>query len=226
MSKKERQIRILKIILIIAGWGWALILAALGLVKLEDSGSAGFFILLAAVLVLPLTWWLTDKARKKQTPMGAFIAAGVVCLAIGMTISGNENEAAAKSQGFASVEDYKAAKALNLDAKGYAAHREKEDKACRSDLKCWAAKSEMLAIGACKREIESRAKHEYEWTDGVYPAFAQYAWVSKEEGTVKYLGDQFKAQNGFGVFSQYRYSCQFDPAKGVVLSTVIEPGHL
>jgi hypothetical protein len=222
-GKKAKQLKLLRILSVILGILLALIfLAAAGL----NSGSAAVLMFIGAILVLPLTWFLVGKLTHKRAPNGALLGAGIVVFAIGVSMANGDNQAAAVAQGFANVDDYKAAKALKLDAGGYAKHKAAADAACRDDLKCWAEQNEKNAAGRCIAAIEGSAKYDYDWMSGAMPRFAQYAWVNKKTGVVSYRGDQIKLQNGFGVFSQHRYSCSYDPAKGAVTDVAIVQGKL
>ena len=222
-GKKAKQLKLLKFVSVILGVLLALIFLVVGAV---NSGAAAFMMLLGAILVLPLTWFLVVKIFHKHFPYGALLAAGIVAFALGSSIVSTENEAAAAAQGFANVGDYKAAKALKLDSNGYAKHKAAEEAACRNDLKCWAETNEKSASVRCIIAIQDRAKFEYDWISGAMPRFAQYAWVNKASGVISYRGDQIKLQNGFGVFSQHRYSCSYDPSKGEVTDVTIVQGKL
>ncbi len=235
MSKKSHKI---------AGWSLTVLFTLTAIGSTGSSVAGAALAAIGALIVCPPLWSFIATKIGKAINAWVFLIAGISIAASGVLLSNESDTKSAMAEGFASVEDYRAAQQLGLDAKGFAqqraaeeeikrkadevlaAQKAAEDAACRADLKCWADKHEVAALGACRTEIQSRAKHDYEWTSGIMPVFAQYAWADKEKGSVKYIGDQFKAQNAFGVFTQYRYACHFDPIKGRVLGLALEPGRL
>lgn len=101
-----------------------------------------------------------------------------------------------------------------------------EQAACRLDLQCW-ADSHIALSTQCIRPIEKHAKYSFEWTDGLLEGkFSHYKWSDIDKGTVIYLGDKVKFQNGFGAWQHYRYACEIDPIKKEIVSITVEPGML
>lgn len=98
---------------------------------------------------------------------------------------------------------------------------------CKADLQCWAEKNLVDAIVACKPVIESMAKYDYDWTDGITaPFFKKLAWHDKKKGYITYFGDEVKMQNGFGNFLRHRYGCIFDATSKSVIDVTLEAGRL
>lgn len=96
---------------------------------------------------------------------------------------------------------------------------------CRQDLSCWAKENQVGAAVNCKPLIERRAKYDSKWTDGIgIPTFSRIRWINKEKGTITYFGDRVKFQNGFGVWQNYRYACDFNPNGDVVIAVRVNPG--
>ncbi|WP_323115240.1 hypothetical protein [Pseudomonas guariconensis] len=206
---------------------------------------AAILALLSAVLFCPLTWSLTKKASGREIHSGAFVVAALAVMFAGSSMMAKGDKDLAAEQGFASVADYKAATKLGLDAEAYAKHKAeaeaaekqkaelaktaeaKKESDCRNDLQCWAQKNELDAIVTCKRAIESLAKYDFEWTDGITaPIFARLSWGDKARGEIIYIGDQVKFQNGFGNFLKHKYACKFDPVAKVAINATADPGRL
>lgn len=98
---------------------------------------------------------------------------------------------------------------------------------CKADLQCWAEKNLIDAVVACKPVIESMAKYDYDWTDGITaPFFKKLAWHDKKKGYITYFGDEVKMQNGFGNFMRQRYACIFDATSKSVIDVTLEAGRL
>jgi hypothetical protein len=51
-------------------------------------------------------------------------------------------------------------------------------------------------------------------------------WKREKDGTLTYVGDQIKLQNGFGAWTPYIYECDFDPDGDRVLDVRGAPGRL
>jgi hypothetical protein len=76
------------------------------------------------------------------------------------------------------------------------------------------------ATASCKPRIQALARWDYEWTDGwTVPVFSH----SKEQsdGTIVYVGDRLKLQNGFGAWRHVRYGCIYDPRSDRVVDVQI-----
>ena len=75
--------------------------------------------------------------------------------------------------------------------------------------------------------VERLAKYSFEWTDGVLGSkFTHFRWLNKEKGTVTFIGDKIKFQNGFGAWGNYIYECDFDPKSNVVIDVRAREGRL
>ena len=100
----------------------------------------------------------------------------------------------------------------------------KEALICRRDLQCWGEKHSFAAILTCQPIIESYAKYDYEWVDGLFePKLTRFRWNDRRAGTLSYTGNKVKFQNGFGAWQRMTYWCHFDPetekADVMVIST-------
>ena len=104
---------------------------------------------------------------------------------------------------------------------------EAEDKACRASLQCWGNKHSVAASVHCPDYIERLAQYDHEWTDGwLGSKFSRFAWKDRKNGSVTYIGDQIKYQNGFGAWVPHTYQCDFDPLQREVLDVRAMPGRL
>lgn len=102
-----------------------------------------------------------------------------------------------------------------------------EDEICRKDITCWAETKFFSASSACQKQIERLAQYDFEWTDGMLePKFSHYRWHNISNGSVTYIGDKFKAQNGFGAWSNVIYECDYDLVNEAVLDVRAEQGRL
>lgn len=221
-----------------------------------ESALAGILMLVGSVLLFPLAWGPIRKFVGRDIWSGAFVITAFLIFGVGSAVMSGNDEAKAKELGFASVSDYHKAKTLGLDSSGYAKHQqeaeaaekqkqaeakaveeakklaekaaeEKKAEECRADLQCWTDKHYFDASVLCKAVIESMAKYDYEWTDGITtPTFKKIAWADKRKGTITYFGDEVKMQNGFGNFLRQRYACKFDPVAKTVLDVKIEAGRI
>ncbi|WP_164707274.1 zinc ribbon domain-containing protein [Metapseudomonas otitidis] len=98
---------------------------------------------------------------------------------------------------------------------------------CRKELSCWAEEKIVTASVECKRPVESLAKYNARWTDGVLDMkFSHYRWKDQAKGTVTYIGDKIEFQNGFGAYQKHIYECDFDPSTVTVLDVRARPGQL
>lgn len=108
------------------------------------------------------------------------------------------------------------------------AERKRKAVDCRKDLKCWARSDEASAIVYCKNMIERMAKYDHQWLDDSWlvSTFSHYRWKSQRDGSVTYIGDKLKLQNGFSAWSNYVYSCDFDVNNDKVLDVQLLKGKL
>ena len=101
-----------------------------------------------------------------------------------------------------------------------------ENAACRDDIECWGRENKVDAVGSCSGLIERLAQYDYEWTDGSYMKVRFFRWLDKKAGTITYLGDNIKFQNGFGAWQHYTYECDYAPDRDVVLDVRATPGRM
>jgi hypothetical protein len=79
----------------------------------------------------------------------------------------------------------------------------------------------------CRASIERLAKYQHEWTDSWHEEkFYRMRWADQAAGTVTYVGDRVKFQNGFGAWQYMTYQCTYDPIGERVLAAKAEPGRL
>jgi hypothetical protein len=98
---------------------------------------------------------------------------------------------------------------------------------CKEDLQCWSQKAMIEVGGRCQRKIEKFAKYSVRWTDKTLESkFSRVAWLDKEKGTLRLIGDKVEFQNGFGAYRPHTYSCAVDPATKAVLDVAVQPGRL
>lgn len=99
--------------------------------------------------------------------------------------------------------------------------------ACKADIQCWGDKYNIEAGIRCDEHVERMASYNFEWTDGwMEPKFSHFRWLDSETGTVTYIGDKIKFQNGFGAWQNIVYECDFDPELRQVLAVRGEPGRI
>jgi hypothetical protein len=102
-----------------------------------------------------------------------------------------------------------------------------QDAHCPTDLQCWGDQNAIYATSRCRDPVERLAKHQAEWTDRWYESkFSRFRWLDRQRGTLTYIGDRIKFQNGFGAWSPMTYTCDFDPATKTVLSVNAWEGRL
>ena len=95
------------------------------------------------------------------------------------------------------------------------------DAQCKQSLQCWGDRHSGAATGPCKRAVEAQAKWQWEWTDGALETkFPRFAWVDPSVGTLQYIGDKVKFQNGFGAWQHMEYRCVFDPSSRTATAVV------
>lgn len=91
--------------------------------------------------------------------------------------------------------------------------KEEKDLKCRQDLQCWAEQNDSSAKDICSEAVEKKAAYDFQWTtDWRALRFDKISWANKKKGTIVYLGDRIKFQNGFGAWQIQQYSCTYDPA--------------
>ena len=106
---------------------------------------------------------------------------------------------------------------------------------CRFDNACWGEKHLTAAHVRCDTHIERLATHDYEWTTGFGEMiFSRWAIITpgnklvgpELRGSIIYIGDKIRFQNGFGVFSTYTYHCYYKPDTKTVLKVEAKIGRL
>lgn len=101
------------------------------------------------------------------------------------------------------------------------------DAECRKTLACWAERHTADAAVRCRRPVETLAKNNFEWTDGVLePKFSHYRWKNQATGEVTYIGDKIKYQNGFGAWIFHTYECDLDASGQKVTDVRASPGRI
>jgi hypothetical protein len=101
------------------------------------------------------------------------------------------------------------------------AHADQARVACSTDLHCIGEKHLVEATVACSRYVERLAKNDFQWTNKWYePTFSRYRWADHPGGSIVYVGDKIKFQNGFGAWTNAIYSCTVDSATGQTVQDV------
>ena len=114
-----------------------------------------------------------------------------------------------------------------VDAKRAATERAANIAQCRQDLKCWGDRHRVDAEMLCPRHIERRAQFAHEWTDGLFGnKFSQYRWANRTQGSITYIGDSVRFQNGFGAWQPQVYECDLNTEDKSVLSVRVRAGRL
>ncbi len=99
--------------------------------------------------------------------------------------------------------------------------------ACKADIQCWGDKYNVEADIQCDEYIERLANYSFEWTDGwMDPKLSHFRWLDQDKGWITYIGDKIKFQNGFGVWQNIIYECDFAPETNTVMNVRAEPGML
>ncbi|KAB2919919.1 MAG: hypothetical protein F9K29_03405 [Hyphomicrobiaceae bacterium] len=107
------------------------------------------------------------------------------------------------------------------------AEEAKKEAECRHNRQCWGDKHEIAAAIYCPDKVERLANFGFEWTDKWHELkFSRVRWHSAQRGTLTYIGDRARAQNGFGAWQNIIYECDFDPATNAVLDVRARPGRL
>jgi hypothetical protein len=115
---------------------------------------------------------------------------------------------------------------LLKEAENAAAKRAEEER-CKTDLQCWGEKAWIRGGSRCSDLIERMAKHDFEWTDGVFETkFSHFRWRDVEAGIVTIIGDKIKMQNGFGAWTHMTYECDFNPATETVSDVRVREGRI
>lgn len=98
---------------------------------------------------------------------------------------------------------------------------------CVKDLSCWADHHHIEATIRCEKYVERLAKYSHQWTDKWHETkFSHFRWKNSKKGTVTYIGDKIRFQNGFGAWQNSVYECDFDPASKQVLDVRAKHGRL
>ena len=188
-----------------------------------------------------LVWWSVREwtvisprfAGKRRTAWVSSIGplAGLA-VAIVIGVSGSIGYGAWQNHRNAVLAQEAAAEAARQEserlAKLQAAEEEKRKaEECRKDIQCWGDKYSFGATASCKKVIPTLAKYTHEWTDSWSEVkFPRFRWADEAKGTVTYLGDKIRFQNGFGAWQNMTYLCTYDPQSGKVLDAKATPGHL
>ena len=100
---------------------------------------------------------------------------------------------------------------------------------CRQNLSCWAERHAIAAEVRCEKAVERLALHDFAWTTSwAQRKFSRYRWKDRSKGTLTYIGDRIKFQNGFGAWTHSLYECDVygDGSEVTVLDARARPGRL
>jgi hypothetical protein len=93
------------------------------------------------------------------------------------------------------------------EAAAAAVSKAEEDAACRTELQCWGEKHILAASSRCRSHIERLARFDFEWTNSwIEPGLSRFRWQDKAAGSLFYMGDSIKLQNGFGAWIRHIYT--------------------
>jgi hypothetical protein len=107
------------------------------------------------------------------------------------------------------------------------AEEQEEKQKCKAELQCWGDKYLLKASFACDDLIPKMAKFTYEWTDSIFePKLSMFRWKDAKKGTVTYLGDKIRFQNGFGAWQDIIYECDYNPFTETIMDVRVRPGRL
>jgi hypothetical protein len=99
--------------------------------------------------------------------------------------------------------------------------------ACKKDIKCWGDQYNIEAASYCAHHIERLANYSFEWTDGwLEPKLSHFRWHDIGLGSVTYIGDKIKFQNGYGAWQNMIYECDYNPENEQVIDVRAEPGRI
>ena len=99
------------------------------------------------------------------------------------------------------------------------------DAECARTLEC--IKENLLwgAAATCSKLIEKQALHDVRWSESnQYYRFPRVEWSGAADGSVAISGDALALQNGFGAWTPYRYSCDYQPATNWVSNVQLTAG--
>lgn len=117
--------------------------------------------------------------------------------------------------------------AISENEKIEAAEKKAQEEKCRQELACWSENKFFTTSSACQQKLEKLARYDFEWTDAALePKFSHYRWLDQKAGTVTYIGDKLKFQNGYGAWTHISYECDYDPINETVLDVRAEQGQL
>ena len=97
---------------------------------------------------------------------------------------------------------------------------------CRKDSVCWGKEHRIAAEARCREPIEALAQYQVRWKDEPNGMFKKVSWLNQQQGSLKYIGDGAQFQNGFGAWSNYSYSCDYNPDTMTVLNIDVQKGRL
>ncbi|MEG0149272.1 hypothetical protein FSY45_08795 [Comamonas sp. Z1] len=101
------------------------------------------------------------------------------------------------------------------------------EEACRKDISCIGDRKSYSAGRLCKPYIQSLAKYDIEWTDGLFDMkFDRFRWKNNSKKIITFIGDKVKFQNGFGAWSNMVYFCDIDIESNAVTGVSAQAGRL
>jgi hypothetical protein len=76
----------------------------------------------------------------------------------------------------------------------------------------------------CKSAIEGAAQYDLRWTGGgLTTALTHWNATAREDGYIRFSGDNAETQNLPGLWVRVTYHCLFDPDSRTVISVSLEP---
>ena len=102
-----------------------------------------------------------------------------------------------------------------------------EEAACRADAQCWGERHMTAAGIACALPIERLAAYDFDWNVGMgSPRFLRWMVTDRDKGTLVYLGDAIRLQNGFGAWVPHTYRCVYEPTTDTAVEVSAAPGRM
>jgi hypothetical protein len=149
-----------------------------------------------------------------MTTRKVLIGSAAALVVIGMLAS-NEDKPSSTA---ASAPATTAASTVEAERKAAEAERKATEEAaelarCQQDKACLANKLTIPPY-ACRKEIESLAKYDFQWKDEwLELKFSHFRWSDWEKRILTHIGDKIEFKNGFGGWIRHTYECDVDVSK-------------
>ncbi|EMD1178637.1 hypothetical protein VP758_005268 [Vibrio harveyi] len=89
---------------------------------------------------------------------------------------------------------------------------------CDEDIDCIGLKNSYKASAHCIKYIEMLSNGKHKWVDiSNERRFSHYRWF-EDSMIITYIGNNIKIENGFGLWEQYSYECDYSLKEGGILA--------